>query len=144
MRAHLLPSWECSLRINLSSSGVKAPFFKLGRRWLVHRSRQLLPHRARPVFFCTEFQFPSPFFFTCSINTASSAAVHGPFFSTSPPPTLPALLEPLLLDPIDCPSLCCCCCSCCCVDAIPFVMKPNWRVGSVAHAQEAHSYVYAC
>ncbi|GLT27045.1 hypothetical protein SLA2020_020740 [Shorea laevis] len=35
----------------ISSSGEKAPFLRLGRKWLAHRSLQLLLQRANPVFF---------------------------------------------------------------------------------------------
>lgn len=79
-----------------SSSGVKDPFFRFGRRWFAHRRRQLLPHRSKPEFFCTAFQLPSPCFLTYSVKIASSVAVHGPFFNPlvsivaviSPPPSI--------------------------------------------------------
>lgn len=87
IRAHLLPNWACNSTMILSSSAEKFPFLRLGLRWLVHRSRQLLPHRASTERFCRAFQFPSPCLFTYSISMASSAAVHGPFFSSPPPPS---------------------------------------------------------
>lgn len=68
--------------------GEKVPFLRLGLKWLAHLSLQLFPHLINPQFFCTAFQFPSPYVFTYSIRIASSAAVHGPFFSprlASPP-----------------------------------------------------------
>lgn len=85
MRAHLLPSLACSSRMRRSSWGEKAPFLRFGRRWFDHRSRQLLPQRRSPVFFWTEFQFPSPFLFTYSTSIASSLAVHRPFLKGFPP-----------------------------------------------------------
>ena len=96
MRAHLLPYLAWSSRMSLSSSGVKAPFLRLGLRWLAQRSLQLLPQRAKPEFLCTAFQFPSPCFLTYSTRIASSAAVHGPFFNVAPPSPLSA---PPVLDP---------------------------------------------
>jgi hypothetical protein len=83
MRAHLLPSCAWSWAMRSSSSGEKEPFLRLGRRWLVQRRRQLLPQRSRPVTLCTAFQFPSPWCRTWSMSMASSAAVHGPFLSTT-------------------------------------------------------------
>jgi len=80
IRAHLLPCLAWSSMMIFSSSGVKEPFFRLGLKWFAHLSLQLLPHLINPQFFCTEFQFPSPCFFTYSIKMASSATVHGPFF----------------------------------------------------------------
>lgn len=75
----------------LSSSAEKAPSMALGLRCVVHRTRQLLPHRGRPESLCTAFQFLSPYLFTCSISMASSSADHGPFFSWNPPPSSPPL-----------------------------------------------------
>lgn len=92
MRAHLLPYLAWSWRMSLSSSGVRAPFFKLGWRWLAHRSLQLLPQRLSLEFLLKEFQFPSPYFLTQSIRTWSSAVVHGPFFRAR---LLPSINPPL-------------------------------------------------
>ena len=91
MRAHLLPSLAWSSTMSLSSSGENAPFLRLGLKWLAHLSLQLFPHLDSPEFFCTEFQFPSPCLFTYSTSTASSAVVHGPFFSPWLAPPLPPI-----------------------------------------------------
>jgi len=79
-----------------SSSGENAPFLRLGLRWFAQRSLQLLPHLNNPEFLCTEFQFPSPCFFTYSTRMASSAGVQGPFLTrplTSPSSFVVALLS---------------------------------------------------
>lgn len=77
-----------------SSSGVKDPFFRFGRRWFAHRRRQLLPHRSKPEFFCTAFQLPSPCFLTYSVKIASSVVVHGPFFNPLPSIVAVAVVSP--------------------------------------------------
>lgn len=81
IRAHLFPNVAWSTAICRSSSGVNAPFFKSGLRWLAHLKRQLFPHRLSPVCFWTAFQLPSPCLFTYSTKIASSVDVQGPFFS---------------------------------------------------------------
>lgn len=84
IRAHLFPILAWSSMMIFSSSGLKDPFFRFGRRWFAHRRRQLFPHRSKPEFFCTAFQLPSPCFFTYSVKIASSVVVHGPFFNPLP------------------------------------------------------------
>lgn len=94
IRAHLFPSLAWSSMMIFSSSGVKDPFFRFGRRWFAHRNRQLLPHRSKPEFFCTAFQLPSPCFLTYSVKIASSVVVHGPFFNPLPSIVVVAVVSP--------------------------------------------------
>jgi hypothetical protein len=93
-----------------SSSGEKGPLRRLGRRWLAHRRRQLLPQRSSPVSRRTVFQLPSPWRRTWSTSSLSSACVHGPFLSPPPPvpppppPSTPTLPPPPLLAIVVAPS----------------------------------------
>jgi len=80
--AYLVPSFECSLRIVSSSSGVHAPFLSDGSRLLHQRSRHCLPVRPGSMD-AIRAQCLPPYWPTSSTSCSSSLALHGPAQATA-------------------------------------------------------------